>query len=416
MDRTTIVKAEGISKKFCRDLKLSLAYGVKDILNEILARSPKSSLRKKEFWAVKDVSFELKQGESLGLIGGNGAGKSTMLKLINGLMKPDRGKITVRGSVGALIELGAGFNPILTGKENIYTNGSVLGISRKEINERIDDIIDFSGLQDFIDTPVMSYSSGMKVRLGFAVASQFQPDLLLVDEVLAVGDINFRAKCFARLNEMKKKGTASILVSHTMRHIIQYADKCIWLHEGKIMKIGDTLEVCQAYVTYMERQAGLQGDESLKSVLYGGTIHNTDCINDIELSLCVKGKPVTSFSAKDSLSIKFGFTTTKTGPLGITLNFHRKDGTYLSLINNLLDDIKIQPDKKRVSGSIEVNPLNLLPGYYVIVLVVQEGIEFLFRSPVIEFNISGEDKNENIYNLGIIRIDHRWSIDGQQVI
>jgi hypothetical protein len=201
-----------------------------------------------------------------------------------------------------------------------------------------------------------------------------------------------------------------------MRHIIQYADKCIWLHEGKIMKIGDTLEVCQAYVTYMERQAGLQGDESLKSVLYGGTIHNTDCINDIELSLCVKGKPVTSFSAKDSLSIKFGFTTTKTGPLGITLNFHRKDGTYLSLINNLLDDIKIQPDKKRVSGSIEVNPLNLLPGYYVIVLVVQEGIEFLFRSPVIEFNISGEDKNENIYNLGIIRIDHRWSIDGQQVI
>ena len=411
MNPTTIVKTEGIFKKFCRDLKLSLAYGVKDILNEILGRSPKGSLRKKEFWAVEDVSFELKKGESLGLIGGNGAGKSTLLKLINGLMKPDRGKITVRGRVGALIELGAGFNPILTGKENIYINGSVLGIPKKEIDKKIDDIIDFSGLRDFIDTPVMSYSSGMKVRLGFAVASQFQPDLLLVDEVLAVGDINFRAKCFARLNEMKKKGSAGILVSHTMHHIIQYTDKCIWLHEGEIMKMGETLAVCQAYVSFMEQQAGMNGDRSLNSALYGGTIHNADCIKDIELSLFIKGKPVSSFSAKDSPSIKFAFTTTKPGPFGITLNFHRKDGTYLSLVNNLLDNVEILPRKQRVSGTIKVDPLNLLPGNYVIVLVVQEGIEFLYRAPVMEFNIPGEDENENIYNLGVMRINHRWLMD-----
>ena len=168
MTQETLVKVENVSKKFCRDLKKSLWYGVKDIFGEITGRNnPMEELRPEEFWSVNDVSFELKRGECLGLIGPNGAGKSTLLKMLNGLIKPDRGQITMRGRVGALIELGAGFNPILTGRENIYVNGAVLGFTKEEINRKLDSIIEFSELKDFIEAPVQNYSSGMKVRLGF---------------------------------------------------------------------------------------------------------------------------------------------------------------------------------------------------------------------------------------------------------
>ena len=192
MKNDVLVKVEGVSKKFCRNLKRSLWYGVKDISSELFGSTKNSQLRPKEFWAVDDVSFELKRGECLGLIGHNGAGKSTLLKMLNGLIKPDKGKITMKGRIGALIELGAGFNPILTGRENIYNNGAVLGFSKKEIDAKFDAIIEFAEIDDFIDTPVQNYSSGMKVRLGFAVAAQMEPDVLIIDEVLAVGDVGFR--------------------------------------------------------------------------------------------------------------------------------------------------------------------------------------------------------------------------------
>jgi lipopolysaccharide transport system ATP-binding protein len=195
MKDEVLVKVEGVSKKFCRDLKRSLWYGVKDISSELFGAKKNGQLRPKEFWAVDDVSFELRRGECLGLIGHNGAGKSTLLKMLNGLIKPDKGTITMHGRIGALIELGSGFNPILTGRENIYNNGSVLGFSRKEIDAKFDSIVEFAELSEFIDTPVQNYSSGMKVRLGFAVAAQMEPDVLLIDEVLAVGDIGFSFKC-----------------------------------------------------------------------------------------------------------------------------------------------------------------------------------------------------------------------------
>ena len=165
-------------------------------------RGEHGGLRTKEFWAVNNVSFELKRGECLGLIGRNGAGKTTLLKMLNGLIKPDAGRIEMRGRVGALIALGAGFNPILTGRENIYVNGSVLGLTKKEIGAKLDEIVDFAEIGDFIDTPVQNYSSGMAVRLGFAVASSIRPDVLLIDEVLAVGDISFVLRCLNRVSEL----------------------------------------------------------------------------------------------------------------------------------------------------------------------------------------------------------------------
>ncbi len=227
-----LIKVEHLSKKFCRDLKTSLWYGVQDIASEVTGRKYEHELRKDEFWSVNDISFELKRGECLGLIGPNGAGKSTLLKMLNGLIKPDKGRIELRGRIGALIELSAGFNAILTGRENIYSRGAVLGLTKAEIDSKLDDIIEFSELEEFIDTPVVNYSSGMKVRLGFAVAAQMEPDVLLLDEVLAVGDVGFRAKCFNAIYKMINNA-AVILVSHSMPQISRVCSDIIVMNHGK---------------------------------------------------------------------------------------------------------------------------------------------------------------------------------------
>lgn len=231
-DNEVLVKVEGLSKKFCKDLKTSLWYGVKDLISNIHGNKNERLLRDKEFWAVKDINFELRRGECLGLIGHNGAGKSTLLKILNGLINPDAGKVTIKGRVGALIELGAGFNPILSGRENIYNNGAVLGFTKKEIDAKVEDIIDFAEIREFIDMPVQNYSSGMKVRLGFAVAAQMEPDVLIIDEVLAVGDVGFRMKCLTRIGELLKT-TAVIFVSHSMPQVARIANRVLLLQKGQ---------------------------------------------------------------------------------------------------------------------------------------------------------------------------------------
>lgn len=231
MNTDTLIKVDSVSKKFCRSLKRSLWYGVQDIGTELLGRSKTPELRRDEFWAVDNVSFELRRGECLGLIGHNGAGKSTLLKMLNGLIKPDKGCITMKGRVGALIELGTGFNPVLTGRENIYNNGAVLGFTKKEIDQKFDAIVDFSEIDDFLDTPVQNYSSGMKVRLGFAVAAQMEPDVLLIDEVLAVGDMGFVIKCINLMDKMLQN-SAMILVSHNIAQIARTTTQIMLMDKG----------------------------------------------------------------------------------------------------------------------------------------------------------------------------------------
>ncbi len=250
-----LVKVEGVSKKFCRDLKKSLWYGMCDVASELLPFSSNKEpgtkhkepvLRTGEFWAVSDVSFELRRGECLGLIGRNGAGKTTLLKMLNGLIKPDTGSIEMRGRVGALIALGAGFNPILTGRENIYVNGSILGLTKEEIDAKMDDIIEFAEIPDFIDSSVQSYSSGMQVRLGFAVATALDPDVLILDEVLAVGDASFRHKCYSRINKLITN-CAVILVSHSMEQISAIASSVGMMEKGGFQLHEDVTEGINAY-------------------------------------------------------------------------------------------------------------------------------------------------------------------------
>jgi ABC-type polysaccharide/polyol phosphate transport system ATPase subunit len=291
-----LVRVEGVSKKFCRSLKKSLWYGVCDIAGELspFGRRPRSverrvssdeslaepstfdsglsthnALRPGEFWAVNDVSFELRRGECLGLIGHNGAGKTTLLKMLNGLIKPDSGKITMRGRVGALIALGAGFNPILTGRENIYINGSVLGLSKKEIDEKMEEIIDFAEIREFIDSPVQNYSSGMTVRLGFAVATALNPEVLILDEVLAVGDVAFQAKCFNRLADMLRDGVPFILVSHNMHQISRYCKTVVFMKHGRIEFFGEVEEGISRFLRDMRAPKNEQTEGPDWSVVHG---------------------------------------------------------------------------------------------------------------------------------------------------
>ncbi|MGD1909707.1 MAG: ABC transporter ATP-binding protein [Rivularia sp. (in: cyanobacteria)] len=254
-----VISVENVSKKFCRDLKRSLFYGVQDIACEVTGRKRKSdSLRKNEFWALSNVRFQLHRCEALGLVGSNVAGKSTILRIISGLIKPDTGRVKVKGRVAPLIALGAGFNPILSGRENIYANMSILGLATAEIEKRFNEVVEFAEIADAIDAPVQTYSSGMAARLGFACAVHIEPDILLIDEVLAVGDVKFKMKCHRKLSELRKKGTAFILVTHNSHSILNICESSIYLKKGQLLASGNTEKVIRKY----EEDLCLSGEEN----------------------------------------------------------------------------------------------------------------------------------------------------------
>lgn len=216
-------------------------------LKEIFTHAVKGKLKFNEFLALDNVSFELEKGKTLGLIGKNGAGKSTTLKLISGILKPTEGTIITNGNIVPMLELGAGFDLELTGKENIYLNGAILGYSKEYLESKYDDIIEFAEIRDFIDMPIRNYSSGMMARLAFSIASVVQPEILIVDEILAVGDVAFQEKSFNRMKELMSGGATVLFVSHDLEKIEEMCDKVIWLNRGKVVMFGDTDEVCKEY-------------------------------------------------------------------------------------------------------------------------------------------------------------------------
>ena len=216
-------------------------------LKEVFTNAVKGKLRFNEFLALDDVSFELERGKTLGLIGKNGAGKSTTLKLISGILKPTSGTIRTYGNIVPMLELGAGFDLELTGKENIYLNGAILGYSKEYLEAKYDEIVDFAEIRDFIDMPIRNYSSGMMARLAFSIASVVQPEILIVDEILAVGDVAFQEKSFNRMKELMSGGATVLFVSHDLEKIEEMCDKVIWLQRGKVVMFGETDEVCSAY-------------------------------------------------------------------------------------------------------------------------------------------------------------------------
>ncbi|MEX0996564.1 MAG: ABC transporter ATP-binding protein [Flavobacteriaceae bacterium] len=309
-----LVRVEGLSKKFCKDLKTSLWYGVKDLWSSVTGSKNERLVRPKEFWAVKDISFELRRGECLGLIGHNGAGKSTLLKILNGLINPDAGKVTIKGRVGALIELGAGFNPILSGRENIYNNGAILGFSKKEIDSKLDHIIAFAELEEFIDMPVQNYSSGMKVRLGFAVAAQMEPDVLIIDEVLAVGDLGFVLKCFKTIDTILPK-TAVIFVSHSMPMVSRMCNQIILLENGVAKFQGE--DVSKGIDLYYTRFVNNESNV----VFTDGTIELEE-VEIMDPNAIVAGMPQVNWG--EDLKIHFKFKLNQSIPVPL-FNFHLLD-------------------------------------------------------------------------------------------
>ena len=241
------VSVDRISKKFSRSLKRSFVYGARDVGAAIIGRAGKNVLRPSEFWAVRDVSLELHRGKSIGIVGLNGSGKTTLLRMISGIIRPTLGKIHVDGRIAPMLALGAGFKPVLSGRQNIFLNLSLLGVSEKGIRDQFDSIVDFAELHESIDAPLGTYSSGMRGRLGFACAVHTSPQILVVDEVLSVGDARFRTKCRNKINDLRRDGTSLLLVSHSSILVETLSDECIYMRRGKSVMQGGPREVLKAY-------------------------------------------------------------------------------------------------------------------------------------------------------------------------
>lgn len=262
-----VIKAEGLSKKYTISHEGTEKYmALRDVIHRgtmrLFGKSGKKV--KEEFWALNDVSFEIKQGEAIGIIGRNGAGKSTLLKILSRITEPTRGRVEINGRTSSLLEVGTGFHPELTGRENIFLNGAVLGMGRGEIKKKFDDIVDFSGVEKFLDTPVKRYSTGMYLRLAFAVAAHLEPEVLMVDEVLAVGDAEFQQKCLGKMDEVSRsQGRTVLFVSHNMNAILQLCEKAIWLDAGEIKAMDNAEQVVRSYLSSTLNNVAASKDISL---------------------------------------------------------------------------------------------------------------------------------------------------------
>jgi lipopolysaccharide transport system ATP-binding protein len=400
-DGEVLVRVEGLSKKFCRNLKRSLIYGGSDIMKGFLGMEKSSELRNEEFWAIDNVNFELRRGECLGLIGHNGAGKSTLLKMLNGLIRPDKGRIEMNGKVGALIELGAGFSPFLTGRENVYNNGAVLGFSKAEIDKKFDEIVEFAELKDFIDTPVQNYSSGMKVRLGFAVAAQMEPDILLVDEVLAVGDMGFVMKCFNRMDKLLQN-TAMIFVSHAMPQVARMSTSLLMLEKGKQIIYSDN--ITDGLAEYYNRFNSEIGD-------YSGT-------GEAELlSVHVESKGKTfqsselievEYGSDLTLSLQIDFKRSVANP-DLYLVFYDKEQRGFAEIFNFRNQVQLDSAEGIKTFTARIPELFFTQGKYSVTIALKEkgpSTQVLFRyQSAVYFNVKG-----GFHGWVPVQINPTWSL------
>lgn len=292
----TIITVENLGKRYTIAHEKQEPYTA---LRDVVSRKVKNlfrsngTLTKEEFWALKDLSFDIRQGESVGIIGRNGAGKSTLLKILSQITEPTEGRIEINGRIASLLEVGTGFHPELTGRENIFLNGAILGMSQAEIRRKFDEIVDFSGVEKFLDTPVKRFSSGMYVRLAFAIAAFLEPEILVVDEVLAVGDAEFQKKCLGKMDEVsKKEGRTVLFVSHNMGTVLQLCSRCILLKQGRIEAIGRTPSIVERYYSYEKGQSYFK--EKSDADIYFKQVFACDG----------NGNPQTNFGHKEDIRLR----------------------------------------------------------------------------------------------------------------
>jgi ABC-2 type transport system ATP-binding protein len=338
-EREAAVVVENVSKRF------RMYHERNQSIKAALLRGGRAKYD--EFWALRDVSFEIPKGSTFGLIGENGSGKSTMLKCIARILRPNDGRIRSVGSLAALLELGSGFHPELSGRENVYLNGSILGMSKAHIEDRFDSIVDFSGIGEFIDQPVKNYSSGMYVRLGFSVAINVDPDILLVDEVLAVGDQNFQDKCMDKFAEFRKRGKTVIVVSHAMGSLRSLCDEAAWLDHGVLQKVGPASDIVDDYVdsTHSEHEVTQAGSSRWGSG--EALITSVQMLKD--------GVPVTRIRTGDEVTLRLSYEASQPIPtpvFGYAIE-SRKDGAYVWAFNT--HDGKFAPAEISGTGSIDLH-------------------------------------------------------------
>lgn len=336
------------------------------IMGAITKLTDRKQEQKQIVWALSDVSFEVQQGEVLGIIGRNGAGKSTLLKLLSRITYPTKGTLKVAGRVASLLEVGTGFHEELTGRENIYLNGSILGMKKTEIKQRLDEIVEFSGIEQFIDTPIKRYSSGMRLRLGFAVAAHLSPDILLVDEVLAVGDADFQKKCLDTMDGLRTSGRTVLFVSHNMAAVESLCSRCIWIEAGQLRADGDARSIVSEYMrTFAQASVGVVNLENIESRTGNGEGRFTH----IEF-LNEAGGTINLIRSGDKLTMRLHYRAYKPlRDLVVGINILTEYGTLLAANNNWAtgDDIPfVEPGEG--FADLEIDCLYLLPGRYYLSL------------------------------------------------
>jgi ABC-type polysaccharide/polyol phosphate transport system ATPase subunit len=418
-----ILEVENVSKRYSRNAHAHLSYGLRDLFDELFSRTRELTLQPDEFWALKQVSFKLEPGDSFGLVGRNGAGKSTLLKIMHGLSKPDTGEIRIRGRVQALINLQAGFNMNLSGRNNIVNAGALSGLGRRQAVEIMEEVTDFAELDDFIDSPVGTYSSGMKARLGFAAAVHLKPEVLLIDEVLAVGDFAFQNKCFTKMQQLKKQGVTIVLVSHSHAKVLQLCEKSLWLHQGEVMQLGKSGPVVQSYLEFLEReeQKRIEKEESPEIIerkrqlaknsgLYGPVYEEPTRIDAVECALLIDGEEVETVPIHSELVVRYSFELKQeVEDLHATLNFFRKDGTLVAAIATMKGGELKHIHHGRVFCEVRISNFNFCPGTYVIMLPICEGRSYLFRNVVKEFFVSSGGE----VFWGMVDLDFTYSVENR---
>lgn len=420
----TAIELSGVSKSF-RKVTLKKNYGtLKSAFLSFLTGTgggAKDADVNGSFAALKDVSFTVPRGETWGVIGRNGSGKSTLLKLIAGIYKPDGGTLKIDGRVSALIELGAGFHPEFSGRENVFVNASILGLSKKRIQERFDEIVDFAELWDFIDAPVRTYSSGMFMRLGFAVAVHADPDILLVDEVLAVGDEAFGHKCQARLESFKKEGKTILMVTHSLSEIRKWCDGAVWIDEGRVRMIGKPNRVVDEYLTVVaerENETALLAGETREAREGQATQSLTRWgdrrveINRVRL-LGPDGMARKVFAHGQPMSVEMEYTALDTVAepvFGVAI--HKKDGGICYGTNTHIEDIKIQSVHGSGNVAFQIGRVDLVDGSYTLSVAVhaKDSHPYDYHDQMYDFDIRSKIKEE-----GVFRPPHKWDLNGAQL-
>jgi ABC-type polysaccharide/polyol phosphate transport system ATPase subunit len=393
--RDTVVSVSHLSKRF------RLFHERHQSLKQSLLNRQRS--RHEDFWALRDVSFDVFEGETFGIIGHNGSGKSTLLKCLTKILQPDEGSLAVNGSISALLELGAGFHPELSGRENVFLNAAILGVPRRHIEERFDEIVDFSGLEKFIDTPVKNYSSGMFVRLGFAVAVNVDPDVLIIDEVLAVGDADFQAKCGDKIADFRERDKTIVLVTHSMEDVVRLCKRAAWIDHGELRMLGSPHDLADAYmqtthqgrsVQYQDGQRWGSGDVRIDSVeILDGALE--------PVKFAKSGKP---HSFRVHLSAQQPVIAPE-----VVLSIYDQNATLITEVSTRSRDAFIDQVHGTRTISLDIESLPLVEGTYELTCAVVDESgqrEYDVRSRFVRFDVLKGDSDD----VGLVTLGGAWNL------